>query len=35
MDDVRGSADYRRDAALVLLRRAVDACLSGEAGGIV
>jgi CO/xanthine dehydrogenase FAD-binding subunit len=35
IDDVRASADYRRDAALVLLRRAVEACLNGEAGGVV
>jgi CO/xanthine dehydrogenase FAD-binding subunit len=35
IDDVRASAEYRRTAALVLLRRAVDACLAGEAGGIV
>jgi CO/xanthine dehydrogenase FAD-binding subunit len=35
IDDVRASAGYRRDAALVLARRALDACLRGEAGGIV
>jgi len=35
IDDVRASADYRRDAALVLLRRGVEACLAGQAGGIV
>jgi CO/xanthine dehydrogenase FAD-binding subunit len=34
IDDVRASASYRNDAALVLLRRAVDACVRGEAGGI-
>lgn len=35
IDDVRASAAYRRKAALVLLRRAVDCCLRGEAGGMV
>jgi CO/xanthine dehydrogenase FAD-binding subunit len=35
IDDVRASADYRRYAALALVRRAIDACLSGEAGGVV
>jgi len=34
IDDLRGSADYRSDAALTLLRRAVDLCLDGKAGGI-
>jgi CO/xanthine dehydrogenase FAD-binding subunit len=34
IDDVRASAGYRREAALTLLRRAVDACVRGEAGGI-
>jgi len=34
IDDIRASADYRREAALVLLRRAVEACLRGEAGGM-
>jgi len=34
IDDVRASADYRREAALVLVRRALDACVRGEAGGI-
>jgi CO/xanthine dehydrogenase FAD-binding subunit len=34
IDDVRASARYRRAAALTLLRRAVDACVRGEAGGI-
>jgi CO/xanthine dehydrogenase FAD-binding subunit len=35
IDDVRASADYRRAAALTLVRRALDACLRGETGGIV
>ena len=35
IDDVRASADYRRDAALTLLRRAIDACALGQAGGVV
>jgi CO/xanthine dehydrogenase FAD-binding subunit len=35
IDDMRGSAEYRRDAALTLVRRAVECCLSAEAGGIV
>jgi len=34
IDDARASADYRRAAALILLRRAVEACLRGEAGGM-
>ena len=33
--DVRATADYRREAALILIRRALEACLRGEAGGIV
>lgn len=35
IDDVRASAGYRRAAALVVIRRALDACVRGEAGGIV
>jgi CO/xanthine dehydrogenase FAD-binding subunit len=35
IDDVRASADYRRDAALTLLRRAIDACALRETGGVV
>jgi CO/xanthine dehydrogenase FAD-binding subunit len=32
LDDVRGSAAYRRAAALVLVRRALGACLADGAG---
>jgi CO/xanthine dehydrogenase FAD-binding subunit len=35
IDDARASADYRRDAALTLVRRAVDACALHETGGVV
>jgi CO/xanthine dehydrogenase FAD-binding subunit len=35
IDDVRATADYRRDATLTLLRRAIDACALGQAGGVV
>lgn len=35
IDDVRASADYRRDAALTLVRRAIDACALHETGGVV
>ena len=35
IDDVRAPADYRRDAALILLRRAIDACALGQTGGVV
>jgi CO/xanthine dehydrogenase FAD-binding subunit len=35
IDDVRASGDYRRDAALTLLRRAIDACTLGQTGGNV
>jgi CO/xanthine dehydrogenase FAD-binding subunit len=35
IDDVRATADYRRDATLTLLRRAIDACALGETGGVV
>jgi CO/xanthine dehydrogenase FAD-binding subunit len=35
IDDVRATADYRRDAALTLLRRAIDACALGKTGGVV
>ncbi len=31
IDDIRGTADYRREAAVVLLRRGVEALLSQEA----
>jgi CO/xanthine dehydrogenase FAD-binding subunit len=34
IDDLRGSAAYRRDAALTLIRRAIDFCLDQKAGGI-
>jgi len=33
IDDVRASGEYRRDAALILARRAIEACLRGETGG--
>jgi CO/xanthine dehydrogenase FAD-binding subunit len=35
IDDVRATSDYRRDAALTLLRRAIDACALGQTGGVV
>lgn len=35
IDDVRASADYRRDAALTLLRRAIDACALHRTVGVV
>src|SRR5271168_2464817 len=35
IDDVRATADYRRDAALTLLRRAIDACALGKTGGVI
>jgi CO/xanthine dehydrogenase FAD-binding subunit len=35
IDDVRASADYRRDAALTLLRRAIGACALRQSGGVV
>jgi CO/xanthine dehydrogenase FAD-binding subunit len=35
IDDVRATANYRRDAALTLLRRAIDACVLGHTGGVV
>jgi CO/xanthine dehydrogenase FAD-binding subunit len=35
IDDVRATSDYRRDAALTLLRRAIDACALGQIGGVV
>ncbi len=34
IDDVRATADYRRDAALALVRRAVEICLKGDVGGV-
>ncbi len=34
IDDLRATADYRRDAALTLVRRAVECCLKAEAGGV-
>jgi CO/xanthine dehydrogenase FAD-binding subunit len=35
IDDVRAEASYRREAAVTLARRAVEACLRGETGGVV
>jgi CO/xanthine dehydrogenase FAD-binding subunit len=35
IDDLRATAEYRRDAALTLTRRAIDCCLADEAGGVV
>ena len=35
IDDVRATAAFRRDAALTLVRRAIEACVRGEAGGVV
>lgn len=35
IDDVRASANYRRSAALILVRRAIETCVRGETGGIV
>jgi CO/xanthine dehydrogenase FAD-binding subunit len=35
IDDIRASADYRRDAALTLLRRAIEACALRQTGGVV
>jgi CO/xanthine dehydrogenase FAD-binding subunit len=35
IDDVRASANYRRDAALTLLRRAIGACALCQTGGAV
>src|SRR5580658_6744869 len=35
IDDVRASADYRRDAALTLVKRAIDACVLCQTGGVV
>ena len=35
IDDVRATADYRRDATLTLLRRAIDACAFRQTGGVV
>jgi CO/xanthine dehydrogenase FAD-binding subunit len=35
IDDVRASSAYRRKAALILIRRAVDCCVRGDAGGMV
>jgi CO/xanthine dehydrogenase FAD-binding subunit len=35
IDDIRASADYRQDAALTLLRRAIDGCGLCQTGGVV
>jgi len=35
IDDVRATALYRRETALVATRRALDACLRNEAGGLI
>lgn len=35
IDDLRATADYRRDAALTLVRRAIESSVAGRAGGVV
>ena len=35
IDDGRASADYRRDAALTLVKRAMEACALRQTGGVV
>ncbi len=35
IDDLRATGEYRRDAALTLVRRAIESCLAGRAGGVV
>ena len=35
IDDIRAGAEYRRAAALELTRRAVQACVNNESGGVV
>jgi CO/xanthine dehydrogenase FAD-binding subunit len=35
ISDLRGTAEYRRDAALTLVRRSIECCLAGEAGGVL
>ena len=35
IDDLRAAGPYRRDAALTLIRRAVECCVAGHAGGVV
>jgi CO/xanthine dehydrogenase FAD-binding subunit len=35
IDDMRASAQYRRDAALTLVRRAIEGCVLGQAGGVL
>ena len=34
IDDVRGTAGYRRDAAEHLIRQALLSCVNGRAGGM-
>ena len=34
IDDLRATAEYRRDAALTLVRRAIENCLTGDPGGV-
>ncbi len=35
INDLRGTAAYRRDAALTLVRRSIECCLDGDAGGVL
>jgi CO/xanthine dehydrogenase FAD-binding subunit len=35
IDDIRATAAYRRDAVLTLVRRALDVCVQGNAGGVI
>jgi CO/xanthine dehydrogenase FAD-binding subunit len=35
IDDLRATGLYRRDAALSLIRRAIESCLAGQVGGVL
>jgi CO/xanthine dehydrogenase FAD-binding subunit len=35
IDDLRATGAYRSDAALTLIRRAIEACLAGQSGGVL
>jgi CO/xanthine dehydrogenase FAD-binding subunit len=35
IDDLRATGAYRSDAALTLIRRAIESCIAGQAGGVL